>query len=184
MSYKGTKAGITSKMTSLIKRNMAKDTNIDKIKLHIVSGGKTQLAPQHKDTYDQLQFCRAIVEGRGGSRQEIVNIVVRELGVSEPRAYEIYRDTVKLYAEVSKLSKDEWRWIISEGLMSLAATAKSEKQYQLQLDCLLVASKVLGLTTQEAIERLKSEMPQITIQVESYQELEKKVQDIPHITID
>jgi hypothetical protein len=142
-------------VTKLLKKhsqeviNKPKDrelTKMDKIRASYLEGRK--LPKSLQETVDKLERANSLLCG-GYSKEQAVKFIVEREKVSKSQAYKIVRESLDLFGDVAKASKEGLRHIVTEGLMQVLNHAKAQKNLEAAERVLTSIARINGLYNSE-----------------------------------
>jgi hypothetical protein len=103
-------------------------TRMDKLKAHYLEGRK--LPKSLEETLQNLEKANGLLCS-GYSKEQAVKFIMERDGMSKSNAYKILRDSMELFGDVTKASKDGLRHIATENLMQIYNQARSVKNLEM-----------------------------------------------------
>lgn len=107
-------------------KNLAKFDRIDRYKAHLVDG--LELNETEQKMLDRYRFA-AMQLRQGMTRGHIVAALQREFDISEPQAYVVLRDGVKVYGDAGALDRQAMRQAMYDQFMLLAQLARRKEDF-------------------------------------------------------
>jgi hypothetical protein len=155
-------------------------TKMDKIRAFYLEGRK--LPKSLQETVEKLERANSLLCG-GYSREQAVKFVVEREKVSKSQAYKIVRESLDLFGDVAKSSKEGLRHVITEGLMQVLNHAKAAKNLETAERVLTSIARINNLYNTD--EGNKTTIGNIFISFTTDENVLKENQtlDIPHLEI-
>lgn len=113
---------------SLPKREPRQMTRMDKLKAHYLEGRK--LPKSLEETLANLERANALLCS-GYSKEQAVKFMIERDSFSKSHAYKVLRDSMELFGDVTKASKEGLRHIATENLMQIYNQARSAKNLEM-----------------------------------------------------
>ena len=115
---------------------------LDKYRSHLIKG--TKISDKAKESLERMTFVNSLL-CEGYSRNKIANLIQNRYEISQRQAYTLVTDTIQLFGDVTKSSKEGKRYLMGENFLRLAKKAEAEGKLDIAQACLDKFAKLFGL---------------------------------------
>lgn len=103
-------------------------TRMDKLKAHYLEGKK--LPKSLEETLEKMERANSLLCS-GYSKEQAVKFLMEKDSLSKSHGYKIVRDSMELFGDVTKSSKDGLRHVATENLMQIYNHARQSKNLEM-----------------------------------------------------
>lgn len=115
---------------------------LDRYRAHYLKGA--ELTRDEKDMLDKYRRIHALF-CETGSRKSTIEFFHIETNLSEPQCYLIFRESLKLFGDISKTDKEGERFAAYEYYVKIANSAFNAGEYDTALKAKAKADELMGL---------------------------------------
>lgn len=122
---------------------------LDRYRAHYFKDAKLtteEMAMLNKYRRIHSLFCE------NGSQKQSIEIFRKETNISESQCYMIFRDSIKLFGDISKTDKEGMRMAAYEYYISIAQAAMNNEEYETALRAKTKADELMGLFDKDNME--------------------------------
>lgn len=127
------------------KNKLLKKESLDKLdvyRAHFIEG--EDLEPRFEEYLEKMERAKTLLT-TGVSMANVAVMIQGEFQVKRVQSYNIIRDSIDLFGDITKVRKDGMKYIIYENLMIAVNLAKEKEDYSAMTKALDSAAKLYGL---------------------------------------